>query len=186
MLDLVFAGILSAGLGSSGIPCAEDTDSPEYHLSDVCDPLLDGAPAYSATFRASLSPQPASQQVMVYRLDGEWFIRIAGYRWERGGEVVTRRHDIAVSTADVDVLVSRLSKSSIEHLGAQPYYGSENVICTDGANLELAMSLEGRKFLAAQHSCAGKTGINEITAIFRQLALRYDPAFDGLLAGLKD
>jgi len=185
MLELVL--VLSAGLGSPALACSETPSSSGYHISDVCSASLEGAPAYSATFGASLSPEPASQQVMIYRRGDAWFMRIAGYRWERGSTVVTRRRDdIAVSDVDAQALVSRLTRRALKQLSELPYYGSEDVICTDGASLELAMASGGRKFRAAQHSCAGKTRMNEIATIFRQIALKYDPEFADLLSGLKN
>lgn len=187
MLDLVFASSLSSAALTSGAACPDDFVSAEYHLADVCSAWLKGAPAYSATFRASLNPRPASHQVLIYRRDDTWFMRIAGYRRGlSGSEVVTRRNEVAVSDVDVEALASRVTKASLERLSAMPYYGSENMICTDGADLQLAMSSTGKKYVAAQHSCAGKTEINEIAATFRQLALKYDPDFAGLLTGLQD
>jgi len=186
LLDMMLAGIMSAATGSTGAACPEDAPVSEYHLWDVCDELLEGAPAYSVTYRESLSPGPASQQVMLYRLDSVWFIRVAGYRGEWGGPVETRRHEMIVSDADAEAVVGRLTRDSLEQLDALPYYGSKHAICMDGASLELAMASRGRRFAAAQHSCAGKTAMNDIAAIFRALALKYDSGFEGLLSGFKN
>ncbi len=71
-------------------------------------------------------------------------------------------------------------------LSALPYYGPEDVVCTDGSSIELAFSADGKRYAADQHSCAGKTEINRIAAKFRELALKYDPDFTDLLYGLKD
>ncbi|WP_239806808.1 hypothetical protein [Croceicoccus hydrothermalis] len=186
MLIAMMAGLLITSANSVNIPCPEVDPARDYHLKDVCGELSEQTPAYSATFRGSLIPAPASQQVMVYRTDGVWMMRIAGYRWERGGEVVTRRREVAVSDADAEDLVGRLTETDLRRLAQLPYYGSKDVICLDGASLELAIGMAGRKSKAAQHSCAGKTELHQLAAAFRQLALKYDLEFEGLLAGLRN
>ncbi|MGI9375467.1 MAG: hypothetical protein ACR2PC_05095 [Tsuneonella suprasediminis] len=188
MLITMVAGLLITSANSADIACPAVDPGRDYHLEDVCGELSEGGPAYSATVRASMSPPPASQQVMVYRTGGVWMMRIAGYRyrWKSGGEVVTRRREIALSDDDAEDLVRRLTEADLRHLGQLPFYGSENVICTDGASLELAIGMAGRKSKAAQHSCAGKTELRQLAAAFRQLALKYDPEFEGLLSGLRN
>ncbi|WP_379920938.1 hypothetical protein [Erythrobacter sp. R86502] len=177
---------LAAG-GASEISCADVRSTPEYHLLDACDPYLAGNTAYSITYRASLSPGPASQQVMIYRTDDGWFMNISGYRWDPGSPViVTRRNEIAISLDEFEQLSDRLTDASINKLASLPYYGAKDVICTDGANYEVAVAKGGKKLIAEQHSCAGKTEINEIAAAFRELALAHDPEFENLLSGLKN
>lgn len=167
--------------------CLPAEEASDDYLQDVCDPLLEGSPAYSATYRVSLSPRPASQQVMVYQRDGSWHMSIAGYRWERGGAIDTRRHDVEISEADAKMIIDRITKPLMERLQSLPYYGISDVIvvCTDGANYTVEMAEDGQRYAASQHSCAEKTELNETMALFRSLALKYDPEFDGLLSGLK-
>lgn len=113
---------------------------------DVCDPLLEGGNAYSATMTASLTPPPATQQVVIYRLEGNWFLYAEGYRWN-GSLVETRRNDVRISDAD-------------------------------------AAAIEGSRHAARQHSCAGQTELTRTAALFKEMALKYDPAFEGYLSGL--
>lgn len=186
MVGPVWVAIATTALGIGDPACPEVVDPDDYHLSDICNSLLADYPAYSATYQASLSPEPASQQVMLYLGEDGWVMRIAGYRWTPGGgEVVTRRFEVSISDDDAQQLVDRLSETTMQRLRELPYYGSDDVICTDGANTEIATALDGMKIAAAQHSCAGRTEINEIAAAFRELALRYDPAFEDLLSGFE-
>jgi hypothetical protein len=183
--SLLVAALLGANSGAFETACSADT-SEDHHLEDVCNEVLKGAPAYSVTYRRSLSPEPASQQVMVYRLGDRWYVYVAGYLKGHGSVVETRRNDLPISDADAEKLVSRLTVEGLRQLSLSPYYGREDVVCTDGASLELEMARSGRKFKAEQHSCAGKTRLNEIAALFRQLALKYDPQFKTLLSGFQD
>ena len=184
MIELAYVVLLNASIASSGTDCPDDFSSNDYHTANVCAPWLKSKAAYSATFRGSMSPRPAAQQVMIYRSDDAWIMRIAGYHWDRKGAVVTRRREIAISDADAGVIVDHMTAESLDRLSKRPYFGSETVICTDGAQYELAMASGGRKHLAKQHSCAGSTELNETAALLRDLALKYDPSFDGLLSGL--
>ncbi|WP_336987387.1 hypothetical protein [Altererythrobacter aquiaggeris] len=188
MLELFLSGILGfASVGGSQVACPDVDAASDDHLMGVCSPLVTEYPAYSVTYRASLSPQPASQQVMIYGRDDGWMLSIVGYRWTPGSEVIlTRRQKIAISNDDAQRLSNRLTEASMKQLLALPYYGPGDQICTDGATNEVAMSKGGKKVIAQQHSCAGKTLINEISAAFRELALEYDPEFEGLLSGLEN
>ena len=166
-------------------PCAEYEQVEPGHLSNVCSPWPEGDVAYSATIQASLVPQPAAQQVMVYRLDGQWFIRIAGYHWEPGTSViVTRRNEVPISAEDAAMIAARVDAATLSRLAERPYYGSDLVICTDGASLELAAASNGSRQSARQHSCAGETEMNEISALFRELAIKYDSESAEYLGGL--
>ncbi|WP_143738133.1 hypothetical protein [Erythrobacter donghaensis] len=188
MIGIILAGFLPlAAAGAGEISCADVRSTPEYHLSDACDPFLAGNTAYSITYRASLSPMPASQQVMIFRTDDGWFMSISGYRWDPDTQVVvTRRNEVAISFDEFRQLSDRLTEASINKLASLPYYGARDVICTDGAKYEIAVAKGGKKLIAEQHSCAGKTEINEIAAAFRDLALTHDPEFENLLSGLKN
>lgn len=184
MLIQAISILLSAGIATSTPECSSEIEAAEYHLSDVCDPLLEGAEAYSATFRASLVPSPASQQVLVYRADADgWFVRIAGYNWT-DDIVVTRRRDLPISDDDAAQISALITEVTFERLSALPYYGSPDIVCTDGANLQLAMVLNGQRNFVAQHTCAGRTEINDLSEAFRSLAIKYDPESLGLLNGL--
>ena len=63
---------LIASLPAGSVPCSEKetlADPDNWHLSDVCANYLENGgetPTYSATFLASLNPQPASQQVLIF------------------------------------------------------------------------------------------------------------------------
>jgi hypothetical protein len=190
MLALIAAIAWSAAVAAQGNstigPCTDALEFDGGHLSDVCTEWLEGNNAYSATMRASISPQPASQQVMLYRMEGAWFMRVAGYRWEPGSAVETRRREFPVSDGDAQVIVDRMTIAHLDELGELLYYGSENVICTDGASYELAMAINGQRRNARQHSCAGKTELHQTAAIFRQIALKYDPEFAGMLRGFAE
>ncbi|MDE1468492.1 hypothetical protein [Aurantiacibacter sp. D1-12] len=184
---IAYAFALATGL--IGVPAIEDCPAAEAstdgHLSDVCAALPEVDVAYSATMRASLNPRPASQQVMVYRMEGQWFVRTAGYRWTPGTSVVTtRRNDLPIAPEDASMIETRLSQTSLSRLAELPYYGADDVICTDGSNLEIAAALDGARFAARQHSCAGQTELNEIAALFRGIAIKYDSEFEGYLSGL--
>ncbi len=187
MLSLIHVTVLSVFMtaGSpAGVACSGQFSSDDGHLSDVCSEWLEGGPAYSATMRASLSPRPASQQVMLFQMDGDWFMRVAGYRWEPESAVETRRREFPISNDDAQVIIDRLTIAHLQRLGELYYYGSTDVICTDGASFEVAMAIDGQKFSARQHSCAGKTQLHQTAALFRRIALEYDPEFSGMLTGL--
>ena len=185
MYSLLIAALLGVNSDAFEAACSA-TASEGYHLEDVCSEVLEGAPAFSVTYRRSLSPEPASQQVMIYRLKGQWYLRVAGYHWGPGNVVETRRNDLSISDADAELLVRRLTVEEVRRLSLLPYYGREDVVCTDGASLKLEIAFSGRKFKAAQHSCAGKTRLSETAALFRQLALKYDPHFKALLSGFQE
>lgn len=180
LISLMLAGAAAA----SGQACSEIAIPLDEHRSDVCDERFTGQPVYSVTFAASMTPRPALQQVTVYRIQRQWFVRVAGYRWVRGGAFSTRRNDIAISASDAKTIEDRVSASTIGRLADLPYYGSKSFICTDGSNLELAMASDGRRYSAAQHSCAGVTEMSGIAKAFGELALKYDPEFSGMLDGL--
>ncbi len=183
---LSLATILLNVTASSGAACSETKTATDHHLASVCAPYLGGASAYSVTYHGSLTPKPASQQVMVHKADDTWFVRMAGFRWEPGSsKVVTKRNELEITDGEAKALIGKWTKASLERLSALPYYGSDDVICMDGASIELAMAEQNRKYRAAQHTCAGKTEITVIAADFRQLALKYDADFEGLLTGLK-
>lgn len=185
MLNLALAALFAIGLGSSGEICLQDNPNTDYHLSDVCSASFKGSPAYAVTFQASLSPAPASQQVMMYRFNESWLLRVAGYRWKPGGEVLTRRNTLSISDADAELVTRAITSETLEVLSKRPFFGDENVVCLDGARLEVAMGHEGRHLTAAQHSCAPKSEMNGLAALFRELVLKYDRGFDGLLSGLE-
>ena len=147
MLELFLSGVLGfAAVGGSEVTCPDVDAASDYHLMDVCSPLVTEYPAYSVTYRASMSPQPASQQVMIYRRDDGWMLNIVGYRWTPGSEViVTRRQKIAISSDDAQRLSSRLTEASMKQLVALPYYGPGDEICTDGASYEVAMAKSGKR-----------------------------------------
>jgi hypothetical protein len=166
--------------------CGEHDREDDYHLTSVCENWLEGAPAYSATVQGSLMAKPASQQVTIVRLEGEWLMLVAGYRWDEDGSVTTRRVERVISDEDGERIASLLSEEAFHRLGKLHYYGSEDVICTDGANYELAAGVSGQKMTARQHSCAGATEINQVMAVFRELALKYDTASEGMLYWLKE
>lgn len=186
MLGVVSAMVLQAA-ATAGVACVDGDAAGNDHLASVCSPSLDGSSAYSVTYGASLAPGPASQQIMVYQAGDAWMMRVAGFAWTPGSSsVVTKRTEFEISEQDASMLAGKLTADSLLRLGAMPYYGRDDVICTDGASLELAFSEQRLQHRAAQHSCAGKTEFNQIAAAFRQVAVKYDPEFDKLLNGLKD
>ncbi|MDZ4138767.1 MAG: hypothetical protein U1D66_07795 [Erythrobacter sp.] len=140
MITPLFYFVALTMAASSGTGCKVGLMEGDYHLIDVCDPIISGENAYSVTYQASLSPEPASQQVAVYTVDGEWFVRIAGYRW-RGDKVETRRRDLPISAADAEALIKKTNPSIIQRLSKLPYYGADDLICTDGASLHLGSGL---------------------------------------------
>ena len=185
MIDLLAASLLASAGASSWVACpAEKTDETQ-HLLEVCDPVVEGARAYSATFRASLNPPPAAQQVTIFERDGEWFMHVAGYRWKPGEAVVTRRNDMPISAEDALALVARLEEAG-DRLAQLSYYGAPNVICTDGASFQLASAVGGQHRVFSQHSCAGKSELHAIAAAFRSLAIKYEPQIEGMLYALDD
>lgn len=182
----VFAAVLLVASGLSGgvSECPERLDTG-HHISNVCTGYHEGASAYSATWSASLNPKPAQQQVMIFRYEGEWRMRIAGYRWEWGTSLVEhRRNDVAISDEDANSIIELMDDKTLERLAAQPYFGSDTLICTDGAGYRLEKAKDSQRHFAAQHSCAGRTQVNEIFGKFREIALKYDPEFEGFLAGM--
>ncbi|QFT76541.1 hypothetical protein [Erythrobacter sp. THAF29] len=183
----IYAAMLSlAALGPATTQCGETDKSDDYHLLSVCEGFLEGGPAFSATVRASLSAKPASQQVMVFKLDGTWMVAIAGYSWSPGGAVLTRRAEFEISPEDAKAIAGLLDGETFDRLGKIKFYGRDDRICMDGAVYELAAASGGRKASARQHSCAGTTEINSIMAAFRELAIKYDPDSQGMLYWLKD
>lgn len=184
MIDLMLAAILTASASSSVAACPADGETGSDHLFDVCHPAAQDGPAYSATFSASLSPQPSHQQVTLFKADGTWTVRAAGYKWKPGGAFETRRNEFAISDEDARALVGRLDDETRERLSNLTYYGAPTVICTDGARTEIAVASGGQRHSFAQHSCAGKTELHEVAEAFRKVVLKYDPLFDGMLDGL--
>ncbi|WP_338447162.1 hypothetical protein V5F89_05075 [Pelagerythrobacter marensis] len=185
MLHSMISAFLVLSAGSFEEECVNERRSVDYHLADVCDPAFGDGPVYSATFAASLTPPPASQQVVIYRLEGEWFVRIAGFRW-KAGEVVTRRLERPIADSDAAEISERITGAALRRLGALPYYGADDAICSDGASLTLETARNGKRISASQHSCAGKTELNDLADAFRSLALKYDPESSGLLSGLSN
>ena len=182
MIESAIALLVAAGLE----PCPDEID-PDYHGAEVCDPVFEGATAYSATVRGSMSPAPRTQQVMLYRQEGEWRLRIAGVRWVPGTSVVvTRRNDVVISDDDAEELIALLDERAMEELGAMPYMGAEGLICVDGARLEIARAENGQRWTAAQHSCVVGSKLRPILHAFREVALRYDPDAFGMLLWLRD
>ncbi|QWC56245.1 hypothetical protein F7D01_03315 [Erythrobacter sp. 3-20A1M] len=182
MLGLAFSLAMSAA--ATWAACPEDIPAGDF-LFDVCEAPSDLSAAYSATMRASLKPAPAAQQVTIFRDDGKWRMRVVGYRWTLGAETVSRQNEFEISDRDAEVIIDRMSSDAIEELAQRPYFGREGVICTDGSSYELAIASRDRRLAAKQHSCAGKTELNKTAAVFRRIALKYDPAFDGMLDGLR-
>lgn len=180
----MIASILILAAVAVASPCPERIGPMDGHRADVCSEWIHGEPAYSATYAASLAPQPASQQVLVYRSSEGWMIRIAGFRWKPEAEFTTRRNELRISDADARAITTLLATPVVERLAKQPFFGSEDVICTDGASLVLASARDGSRVAASQHSCAGRTEFNRIAASFRELAVKYDPAFADMLDGL--
>ena len=93
---------------------------------------------------------------------------------------------LEISAADADEIIQRITVNHLEQLRERPFYGSANAICLDGASYELAMASEGAELTARQHSCAGKTELNQTADLLRRIAIKYDPEFAGLLNGLTD
>ena len=186
MGNAVLLAAMLSGLATDGSACPENFDESD-HLMDVCADYLDDTAAYSATWLGSLSPRPAEQQVAVFRYEGKWFVRVAGYRWKPGTSLVEyRRNEIQISEEDSDAIAALMSDAKLKELSSIKYYGSDYVFCTDGASFRLDMARAGQRKEVAQHSCAGKTEINRVMSEFRNLALKYDPEFDGMLTGLKN
>lgn len=185
LLNLAYAAIMNASVTNFGTVCPDQFESIGFHLADICFAAENGGPAYSVTYAASLIPPPASQQVMVYQTGDGWKMWIAGYRWMPGGAVVTRRQEISISTADAHTISGMVTIQRLMRLSELPFYGSEDVICLDGATLSLAMSVDGKRYSAEQHSCAKKGALNETAAVFRDIAIKYEPEFSDLLDWLK-
>ena len=183
MIDLLAASLLASAGGASWVACPVEKTDETQHLLEVCDPVVEGARAYSATFRASLTPPPAAQQVTIFERGGEWFMHVAGYSWQPGNAVATRRNDTPIAAEDALAIIAQLEEAG-DRLAQLSYYGAPNVICTDGARTELASAMAGQRSAFAQHSCAGKSELHEIAAAFRSLAIKYDPEFEGMLYGL--
>lgn len=183
MLALVFSFALAGGTAPLGTPCELDAEAELSHPMNVCESWLEGGSAYSATMTASLTPPPATQQVVVYQFEGDWFLHAEGYRW-KGSLIETRRNDMPISEADAAAIRDKLTTAYLATLAEQPFYGSPNVICTDGATIELAAASAGSRHAARQHSCAGQTQLTKTAALFRAMAIRYDPGFEGYLSFL--
>ena len=183
MLALVFPLALAAAPAPAVTPCELDAEAELSIPMDVCDSWLEGGSAYSATMTASLTPPPATQQVVVYQFEGNWFLHAEGYRWN-GSLIETRRNDVPISQADAATIRDELTTAYLATLAEKPFYGSPNVICTDGAPIELAAASAGSRHAARQHSCAGQTQLTQTAALFRELAIRYDPGFEGYLSFL--
>lgn len=182
MLVPAYSLVLATATSTATPPCEATTQRDDYHLSDVCDEIVHGEEAYSATFRASLVPRPASQQVLIYRQDGSWRLRAAGYRWN-GGLVMTRRNDVEISSEDAERIRQSVTADHLARLARLPFYGSDDVICTDGATTELAASWGEERHSARQHSCAGDTELTTTATLFREIAIKYDPNLEGFLTG---
>ncbi len=182
MIGSAIALIASA----AATPCSVE-DEADDHLSDVCAPFLEGAPAYGVTVQGSLIPRPAAQQVLIYQMDGEWLIRISGYRWQPGtSQIETRRTVLPISDEDAQRLIERMNDDAFERLQARPYYGSEDSICTDGSRHEVAKASAGSANRATLHSCGLNDELKAIARQFREVAIKYDPEFDGMLRMLND
>ena len=166
--------------------CDDYEDNGAYHAVDLCDSRYEDVPAYAVTYRGSLIPEPASQQVAVYQIDGAWFVGISGYSWRPGQPVVTLRHERPISAEDAVELTALLSAPTFERLDELGYYGSTGLICMDGASLRISSRTDGAVTTVGQHTCAGKTEFSQIAGRFRETALRYAPEFANLLDGLID
>lgn len=182
MIGSALALLLSASM----VPCPAEIE-PDPHLSDICDPHLDSDQAYSVTVQASMSPDPASQQVILYRSEGEWRLRIAGFRWVPGTSlVVTRRNDIAISDEDAEYIIREMDSDTLAELAQVGIMGGGNQICMDGAEADLSMARDGQFVSVRRHSCAYGRDIRNILAEFRAVALRNDPDALGMLLYLRD
>ena len=184
MIDMMFAAVLAASASTTVAACPDEGEMGSDHLFDVCHTAAQDAPAYSATFSASLSPQPSHQQVTLFKAGGQWTVRAAGYKWNPGSAFETRRHEFAISDEDAQALIDRLDDATRERLSQLTYYGAPLVICSDGARTEIAMTSGRQRQSFAQHSCAGKSELHEVAEAFRSVALKYDPQFEGMLGGL--
>lgn len=183
MLGVAWAVILNASASGAAAACPPD-EHTEHHLSDVCASHLGGAPAYAVTMRGSLIPKPASQQILIYEFEDQWYIRVAGFRWERA-VVETRRVEIPIDEEDAAILVALVSDAKLERLAELPYYGEEGIFCMDGEAFELAKAQSGQRRFARQHSCAGTGELSSVAAEFRRVALEYDPESEGLLTAFR-
>tara|TARA_B100001179_G_C18442840_1_gene339585 strand:- start:16 stop:579 length:564 start_codon:yes stop_codon:yes gene_type:complete len=186
MIDILLATILASESSLVATACPVNEERQTGHLFSVCDPILEGGRAYSVTFEASLSPEPAAQQVALYKRSGLFFLRIAGFRWESGSSLVTtRRNEIAISKEDALSLVDLFDDARLKRLSQLSYYGDPLIVCSDGAETEVATASDGRTQSFAQHTCAAKSELNEVASVFREVALKYDPGFEGMLTGLR-
>ncbi|MCA0903165.1 hypothetical protein [Qipengyuania aquimaris] len=184
MIDMLLATLLAAAGVSSETACTTGDDNPFENLLDVCDPAIMGARAYSATYSASLTPSPGTQQVTIFERDGEWFMRFAGFAWGPGKTLRIRNGEHAISAEEALDLAQRFDTAS-EQLAQLSYYGAPDVICTDGSRVELSSAVGGQRRAFAQHSCAGKSELHAIAAAFRSLAIKYQPRIEGMLRGLE-
>lgn len=186
MLDWLALGLLGSLTGSTNTPCPEE--NMEYHAPGVCADWLYGAPAYAVTYRGGAAPGPASQEIMLAQLDGNWHLFTSGYRWKRdeGSTVVTRRSQREISEADAARLIALTNDATLARLRELHYYGDGNAICTGGASLYLSSGKDRMTQWASQHSCSGPTEINAIAATFREVALKYDPEMEGMLRGFRN
>ena len=186
MFQYVLAMLAQASAPTPAEDCAAFARQEGYHLADVCSDWIDGKIAYAATYQASLVARPGAQQVLIYESSDGWMMRIAGYRRDaKTGTVLTKRRDIPLDYGSREAIQLIVNMQTIEDMGKLPYYGSNDVICTDGAKYEVAMATEGRRFSASQHSCADPSRLHEVMGLFRAIALANDPDFNGFLTGLK-
>lgn len=186
MIASLIASLLMTSPAVLPAPCPAEPRSGNGFTLGVCDDWLEGAPAYAATFSASLTPFPAAQQVIIFRYKGGWRMAMAGYHRTADGAMETRRKEVEISDAEAETIARLVDQAALQRLAALPYYGSDNRICMDGANLRIETAAGGQRMEASQHSCAGKTEINTVAAAFRDLALKHDRDMSDHLDGLRN
>ena len=183
-LAIVMA-LLAQPVPVGGSDCAEFADWEADHTADVCSEWIEGEEAYSATMRGSLIPKPAAQQVLIFKTEEGWRMRVAGYSFDYDeGTTRTRRRELAISDAEAQAIKELVSPEAMARLAKLPYYGGDNRICVDGATYGLAVARNGRRTQARQHSCSDPSELDEIAGAFRALALSHDEGFEGMLTGL--
>ena len=178
--------IQTAGEATSA--CADEKSrlSSYYHAPHACEYLNYSSIAYTATYRASLIPRPGRQQIVVYQHNDGWRMRLAGYSWEIDtNTVITRRRELDLSEEDVKKIPLHINYQKLDDLAEEPYYGSGDLICLDGAELEIAIAEDGRFASAARHTCSNFRSVDQLTNILWELAIQKDPSFEGLLYALK-
>ncbi len=186
MFQYALAMLAQAAAPTPAEDCAANAKQDGYHLVDVCSDWIEGRPAYAATYRASLIPRPASQQVLVYKSEDGWRMRVAGYVWDRDKQSIqTKRSEFDISAETVRIVTEAVNVQTIQSLKKLHYYGSPDVICTDGAKYSVAMAQGNMRYSASQHSCADPSQLHQTMALFRDIAIKHDPSFDGMLYGLK-